>query len=83
MNREEAMECVSYGRSDMEIKKEFYDGLVEEYFSGGRLSEEVDAKSLFFKIDGQFNDAGFSCIEEEIGVNRCMRKYRNIEGGFL
>lgn len=70
------MECVSYGRSDMEIKKEFYDGLVEEYFSGGRLSEEVDAKSLFFKIDGQLADAGFSCIEEEIGVNRCMRKYR-------
>ena len=76
MNREEAMECVSYGCSDMEIKKEFYDGLVEEYFSGGRLLEEADDKSLFFKIDGQLNDVGFSCIEEEIGVNRCMRKYR-------
>lgn len=70
------MECVSYGRSDMEIKKEFYDGIVKEYFSGGGLLEEADDKSLFFKIDGQLNDVGFSCIEEEIGVNRCMRKYR-------
>jgi|GEM_PF-4859466 len=76
MNREEAMECVSYGCSDMEIKKEFYDGLVEEYFSGGGLLEEADDKSQFFKIDGQLADAVFSCIEEEIGVNRCMRKYR-------
>ena len=76
MNREEAMECVSYGCSDMEIKKEFYDGIVKEYFSGGRLLEGVDEKSLFFKIDGQLADAGFSCIEEEIEENRCMRKYR-------
>lgn len=70
------MECVSYGCSDMEIKKEFYDGIVKDYFSGGRLLEGVDEKSLFFKIDGQLADAGFSCIEEEIEENRCMRKYR-------
>lgn len=76
MNREEAKELVSNGYSDMEIKKEFYDGIVKEYFSGGRLLEGVDEKSLFFKIDGQLNDVGFSCIEEEIEENRCMRKYR-------
>ena len=55
MNREEAMELVSNGYSDMEIKKEFYDGLVKDYFSGGRLLEGVDEKSLFFKIDGFYS----------------------------
>ena len=60
------MELVSNGYSDMEIKKEFYDGLVEEYFSGGGLLEEADDKSQFFKIDGQLADAGFSCIEAAV-----------------
>ena len=62
------MELVSNGYSDMEIKKEFYDGLVKDYFSGGGLLEEADDKSQFFKIDGQLADAGFSCIEVNTGL---------------
>ena len=79
MDREKAMEMVGLNRSDIEIKFEFYEDLVEEYFpNGSRLCGEEN-KTVFFKLAEQFADAGFSKIVVKEEENDYEYKYR-IEG---
>lgn len=79
MDREKEMEMVGLNRSDIEIKFEFYEDLVEEYFpNGSRLCGEEN-KTVFFKLAEQFADAGFSKIVVKEEENDYEYKYR-IEG---
>lgn len=74
MDREKAMEMIGY-HSDIEVKFEFYEDLVKEYFSGSSDLKGAEKKEAFFRLDSQLVDAGFSRIEEKREDDRCECKY--------
>lgn len=79
MDREKAMEMVGLNRSDIEIKFEFYEDLVKEYFPDGSTPRGEEKKTAFFKLAEQFANAGFSRIVVKEEENEYEHKYR-IEG---
>lgn len=79
MDREKAMEMVGLNHSDIEIKFEFYEDLVKEYFPDESTLRGEEKKTVFFKLAEQFVDAGFSRIVVKEEENEYEHKYR-IEG---
>lgn len=79
MDREKAMEMVGLNHSDIEIKFEFYEDLVKEYFPDESTLRGEEKKIVFFKLAEQFVDAGFSRIVVKEEENEYEHKYR-IEG---
>lgn len=74
MDREKAMEMIGY-HSDIEVKFEFYEDLVKEYFPGSSDLKGAEKKEAFFRLDSRLVDAGFSRTEEKREDDRCECKY--------
>ena len=76
MDKEYAMELIGRNWSDTEIKMEFYESLVEEYFPESGVPKGEEKKAFFFKLDEQLVNAGFTRVETVQEENHCEHKYR-------
>lgn len=76
MDKEYAMELIGRNCSDTEIKMEFYENLVEEYFHESGEPKGEEKKAFFFKLDEQLVNAGFTRVETVQEENHCENKYR-------
>ena len=79
MDREKAMELIGQNCSDIEIKFEFYEDLVKEYFPNESILRGEEKKTCFLKLAEQFVYAGFSRLMVKEEENEYEQKYR-IEG---
>lgn len=76
MDKEYAMELIGRNCSDTEIKMEFYESIVEEYFHESGEPKGEEKKAFFFKLDEQLVNAGFTRVETVLEENHCEHKYR-------
>ena len=76
MDKEYAMELIGRNCSDAEVKMEFYESLVEEYFPESGEPKGEEKKAFFFKLDEQLVNAGFTRVETVQEENHCENKYR-------